>query len=67
MIENTYCRIFTRKEIPKRLSKNKKINNRKIKNPMLLITDYARQNGVLLNDRIWAQLKKIVVKNWRLK
>ena len=66
MIENSFSRIFTRKDILKRLSENKKINNREIKHPMLLITDYARQNGVLLNDRIWAQLKKVVLNNWRL-
>ena len=66
MIENSFSRIFTKIDIPKRLSENKKVNNRKIEHTMLLITGYVQQNGVLLNDRIWAQLKKIVLNNWGL-
>lgn len=44
---------------------SRKLQSGEKNNPILFIEDCVRKEGVLLNNRIWANIEKVVDKNWK--
>ena len=57
--------ILTKRDNQEKISEFIELKSSAKNNPIFFIEDCLRKEGILLNNRIWAKIEKVVDKNWK--